>query len=72
MPLDDAAHDLSAALERWVEEGVAPATMIAVKPAEQAKASPLMTRPLCPYPQEAVYKGAGSPDDPSAYACAAR
>jgi feruloyl esterase len=71
VPLDDAAHDLSAALERWVDEGVAPATMIAVKPAEQAKASPLMTRPLCPYPREAVYKGAGSPDDPSTYACAA-
>ena len=69
----DAEHDLSAALERWVEEGVAPGTMIAVKPAEALApaAGASMTRPLCPYPRAAAYKGSGKPDDPSAYACEA-
>jgi len=69
----DERHDLSTALERWVEEGIAPATMVAVKPADwenPATASVQMTRPLCPYPTAAVYKGAGSPDDPSSYRCA--
>ena len=46
--------------------------MIAVKPADWtnlAAARALMTRPLCPYPQAAVFKGAGSPDDPADYRC---
>jgi feruloyl esterase len=71
VPLGDSQHDLSAALELGVEEGVAPGTMIATKPAEAfnpaAGASPV--RPLCPHPRAAVFKGEGSPDDPSAYAC---
>jgi hypothetical protein len=45
--------------------------MIAMKPVDEsdpaAGASPV--RPLCPHPQAAVFKGTGSPDDPSAYAC---
>lgn len=68
----DAQHDLSTALERWVEDGVAPGTMLAVKPSDGtslAAASALMTRPLCPCPQAAVFKGAGSPDDPASYRC---
>jgi hypothetical protein len=28
-----------------------------------------MTRPLCPYPQHAVYKGSGSIYDAANYAC---
>ena len=70
----DARHDLSTALEKWVEEGVAPGTMIAVRPADGTTpaATTPMTRPLCPYPTAAVYRGAGSPDDPSSYRCEAR
>jgi feruloyl esterase len=30
-----------------------------------------MTRPLCPFPQVAKYKGAGSTDDAANFACAA-
>ena len=30
-----------------------------------------MTRPLCPYPQEAKYKGSGSADVETNFACAA-
>jgi feruloyl esterase len=28
-----------------------------------------MTRPLCPYPQVAVYKGAGSVVDAASFSC---
>lgn len=67
----DAERDFSAALERWVEDGVAPGTMIAVKPADESNpaAGASQTRPLCPYPQAAAFKGAGSADDPAAYRC---
>ena len=30
---------------------------------------PDRTRPLCPYPQTAVYKGAGSTDEASNFVC---
>jgi len=29
-----------------------------------------MTRPLCPYPQTAVYDGKGNPNDAASFACA--
>jgi Tannase and feruloyl esterase len=71
VPLGDVEHDLSAAVERWVEEGVAPGTVIASKPRQpfNPAAGASEVRPLCPHPQTAVFKGAGRPDDPSAYAC---
>ena len=71
VPLGDSEHDFSAALERWVEEGVAPGTMVAVKPVDESKpaAGVSQTRPLCPYPRAAVFGGTGRPDDPSAYTC---
>jgi len=30
-----------------------------------------MTRPLCPWPQVAVYKGSGSTDDAASFECRA-
>jgi feruloyl esterase len=72
----DPERDFSAALERWVEDGVAPRTMIAVKPATwspvdaESGSAALMTRPLCAHPRVAIFGGKGSPDDPSSYACA--
>jgi feruloyl esterase len=57
----DALHDVNAALEKWVEEGVAPAQIIAKKDQR--------TRPLCPYPQLATYKGSGSTDDAANFVC---
>jgi len=73
VPLGDSQHDFSAALERWVEEGVGPGTMIAVKPVDESNpggGAAAQTRPLCPYPQAAVFKGTGNPDDPANYRCA--
>ncbi len=68
----DPQHDLTLALERWVEQGVAPDQVIATKRQganQQAQAS--RTRPLCPYPQVARYKGSGSTDDAANFNCVA-
>lgn len=66
----DPQHDLTLALERWVEQGVAPEEVIATKrqgPNPQAPVS--RTRPLCPYPQVARYKGSGSTDEAANFKC---
>jgi len=66
----DPQHDLTLALERWVEQGVAPDQVIATKRQgadPQAPAS--RTRPLCPYPQVARYKGSGSTDEAANFNC---
>jgi hypothetical protein len=57
----DPLHDVNAALERWVEEGVAPAWIVAKKGER--------TRPLCPYPQVATYKGTGDTDNAANFVC---
>jgi hypothetical protein len=56
----DARSNISAALERWVEQGVAPEELIATK--NKSAANPVVrTRPLCAYPKVAIYKGTGRP-----------
>ncbi len=64
----DPQHDLTLAIERWVEQGVAPDQVIATKRAG-ANAPPQRTRPLCPYPQVARYKGSGSTDEAANFNC---
>jgi len=68
----DPKHSVSVAIERWVENGEAPSEIIAAKyKAEGNPASGLIrTRPLCPYPQAAKYKGSGSTDDAANFVCA--
>jgi feruloyl esterase len=58
--------DPMAALERWRESNVAPDRLIAVHVNNGAVET---TRPLCPYPQVAVYKGIGSTNDAGNFAC---
>lgn len=66
----DPQHDISLALERWVEHGLAPDQVIASKRQGQDSKSPVIrTRPLCPYPQVARYKGSGSTDDAASFVC---
>jgi len=60
--------DKMAALEQWVEHGKAPDTMIA---SHSTDGKVDRTRPLCPYPQVAKYKGTGSIDEAANFACAA-
>ena len=65
----DPQHDMTMALERWVEQGVAPDQIIASKRQGDAKSPPVRTRPLCPFPQVARYKGSGSTDDAANFVC---
>src|SRR5262249_801509 len=70
-PEREAVHDIQTALERWVEHGVAPNRMIATKYTDDAPTTRtiLLTRPLCPYPQVARYRGSGDPNDASSFTC---
>ena len=58
--------DAIGALEQWVEQGKAPDQIIASR-IKDGKAE--RTRPLCPYPQVATYKGSGSTDDAANFLC---
>jgi feruloyl esterase len=58
-----------AVLERWREDGVAPAQIPA---AHVTNGQVDRTRPLCPYPQVAVYKGSGSINDAANFSCKAQ
>ena len=49
------------ALVNWVENGVVPQQII--------QQSGARTRPMCPYPQQAIYKGTGSTYDAANFVC---
>jgi hypothetical protein len=61
------ATDVFTALTNWVENGVAPATITA----RGGTSAPVTgrTRPLCPWPQTAIYNGTGSTDVASNFTC---
>ena len=61
-------RDIFTALERWVEQGVAPERLIGTGRATDDPSKPL-TRPLCPYPQVARHKGNGSTDEAANFEC---
>jgi hypothetical protein len=71
VPLSDAQHDIGAALERWVEQGIAPDTIIATKykTGTNPASGVARTRPLCAYPEVAHWKGSGSTDDAANFEC---
>jgi pimeloyl-ACP methyl ester carboxylesterase len=58
-----------AALERWRESGIAPDRLIASRVSDNRVN---MTRPVCPYPQVALYTGVGSTNDAANFVCKAR
>lgn len=60
--------DAVTAVIDWVETGTAPASLLASKVADGAV---VRTRPLCPYPQVARYRGQGSIDDAANFSCVA-
>jgi hypothetical protein len=67
----DAEHDMVVALEQWVEKSVPPTRIVATKFVSDDKAKGVaMTRPLCPFPQVAKYKGSGAMADAANFACA--
>ena len=61
-----ACFDPLARVIPWVEQGKAPETIVASQ-IESGKT--LRTRPLCPYPTAAHYKGSGSPDEAANFRC---
>jgi feruloyl esterase len=62
--------DFLGAIERWREKGEAPAQIIATRPAGRGGA-PSMSRPLCPHPHVARYKGSGTTDEAASFSCVA-
>jgi Tannase and feruloyl esterase len=58
--------DWTAAIADWVENAKAPERVVARKVAAGAAAR---TRPLCAYPQHAVYKGSGNIDEAESFVC---
>ena len=50
------------AVVEWVERGTAPETVL-------HQVSAKTTRPLCPHPTVALYKGSGSTDDAANFEC---
>ena len=67
----DPKHDVFLAMMNWVENGTAPEDIIASKwNNNTVENGLLMQRPICPYPQKAVYSGQGDWHDPSTWSCA--
>ncbi len=58
--------DKRAILAAWVEQNKAPDKIIASTRDDKK------TRPLCPYPEVAVYNGSGSTDDAANFSCKAK
>ena len=56
--------DMLTALVDWVEKGTAPDSVIAT-----GRAFPGRSRPLCPYPQHAHYKGTGDSEQAANFEC---
>jgi feruloyl esterase len=56
--------DMLKAIVEWVEQDQAPASITATGRALAGR-----SRPLCPYPQHAHYKGGGNADDAAAFEC---
>jgi len=56
--------DLLGAIVNWVEKGTAPTSVIAT-----GKAFPGRSRPLCPYPKHAQYKGSENPEEANSFEC---
>jgi hypothetical protein len=70
-PSNEPRRNVLMALEQWVEKGNAPSVIVATKYVNDDSAKGVQTtRPLCPYPQVAKYKGQGDPNDAADFACA--
>ena len=55
---------------QWVEEGIAPKRIIGTKYIGDKPANGVaFTRPMCPYPQRAQYRGSGATTDAANFVC---
>ena len=67
------SFDTLGVIDRWARTGVAPNRIVASRRPGMIPGSPdlpPMTRPLCPWPLVAQYKGEGSTDEEASFACA--
>ena len=71
-PWPQSGADFNAVIN-WVEKGVAPSQVIGsgntAAPAFIPGSPTTLTRPLCPYPQTAVYNGSGNINDAASWHC---
>src|SRR5690348_1912201 len=73
----DPEHDAVLALQRWVEQGIAPDSFVATTDPQPQHAAENPTNPatftrlLCPFPDVARYKGTGDPNSAASFACVA-
>jgi feruloyl esterase len=58
------------AIAAWVERDSVPSTLTAAKVDNTGQI--IRTRPLCPWPERAVYRGSGSTDSAESFSCSAR
>ena len=58
-------------LVQWVEQGVAPETIVATKFVNDTPPAVQMTRPLCVFPKVAKYTGSGDPNVAANFVCVA-
>ena len=66
----DAGHDVNLAIMDWVENGKAPDDIVATKWNNDNVADGVqIQRPICPYPQQAIYGGAGNTSSPENWNC---
>jgi feruloyl esterase len=65
--VDQTGFDPLPALEKWVEDGVAPESIVMTKTTEDGKTE--WTRPVCVYPNVATYKGSGDLKDAANWTC---
>ena len=71
-PSSGPEDDIFAALAHWVEDGNAPAEVVATKYDDDDPSKGIALRcPLCPYPQKPWYKAAGDSADAANFTCAA-
>ena len=63
------SFDMLPVLEAWVEKGVAPSQVVASRIVD---GKTTRTRPLCPHPQVARYRGTGGIDDAASFVCSAK
>jgi len=77
------AFDALGAVQKWIKEGIAPDQIKTTYAAQgrqfreragmqdtsQSKSRVLKTRPVCPYPQVAIYMGSGDTHDAANFKC---
>jgi feruloyl esterase len=76
---ENPSHDLSAALERWVDRGAAPESVRAIRGHDLKRAlyNPTLDNDvessglLCAWPKHARWKGTGDPKNAASYICVA-